>query len=62
MTSENQVKGYFNRNNYKYLEETKNKLEEEGIKASKSKILELGVVQLRKMEYKEIKENIGDLV
>lgn len=62
MYLENRVFGYFNKNNYEYLEEIKNRLMKDNIKASKSKLLELGVIELRKMDYEEIKRNMGEMV
>lgn len=56
------VFGYFNRNNYEYINNLKSKLNKDGMNATKSKILELGVLTLRKKKYGEIKEEMGELI
>lgn len=62
MNRDKRVYGYFSKNNYEYLENTSNRLKQDKIRASKSKILELAVNELRKKEYKEIKAQIRGLI
>lgn len=56
------VFGYFSKNNYEYMDKIINKLKDDNMETTKSKILELGVIELRKMDYDEIKEKMGELI
>lgn len=58
----NKVYGYFSKNNYEYLSNLKTKLEQDKIKATKSKLLELGLMELKNKEYEEIKDKIGEML